>query len=130
MRILVLVLAILLICLQGSVIAQKDVSPHAMIIAGEAGGEGYKGMYAVACVIQNRGGSTKGFYGLTNKVALRNYYANKKVIDSLVLRMGKLKDSTKGATHFENVEAFGYPKWAKNMIKTCKIGHHTFFKRR
>jgi hypothetical protein len=109
----------------------------ALTIAGEAGGEGKAGMQAVACVIQNRSRLShksadsvvmRGFYGRTNKVAVTLYLRNKGYIDSLVASMGKIQDITNGATHFENVEAFGLPAWARKMVRTVKIRHHTFFK--
>lgn len=34
---------------------------------------------------------------------------------------------TKGATHWENVKAFGKPKWASKMKKTVTIKDHVFF---
>ena len=33
-----------------------------------------------------------------------------------------------GATHYENVEAFGVPSWAKRMRVVAKVGDHTFFR--
>lgn len=38
-------------------------------------------------------------------------------------------DITLGATHFEAVEKYGMPYWAKGMKVTVKIGEHTFFKK-
>lgn len=95
-------------------------------ILGEARGEGFQGMYAVACAIRNRG-HLAGVYGkdavmlhLTEKVRQE---ARKAWISS-----GSGIDITRGATHWENVEAFGTPVWARNMKKIIKINHHTFFK--
>ena len=31
------------------------------------------------------------------------------------------------ATHFENIKAFGRPKWAKKMYKIKKVGEHTYY---
>lgn len=137
MKKLLLVLVFILFA-QGTKSFAQD-NPVALTIAGEAGGEGYRGMYAVACVIQNRAIRTHkdpkevvmaGFYGRTSKMARRSYIAHQAAILKLVnlLEKGLLKDITGGATHFDNVELFGYPKWTKRMTKTCKIGHHTFFK--
>jgi len=116
-----------------------QINPIALTIAGEAGGEGSQGMYAVACVIQNRSIRSgkdpeqvvmKGFYGRTNKVTKGFYLIYKPYIDELVRRIqaGKLEDTTGGATHFENIEAFGRPYWAKRMMITKKIGRHTFYR--
>lgn len=123
----------------------SDISkyPVASTIAGEAGGEGYKGMYAVACVIQNRSRLynmslekvvSKQFYGKDTPYAKKIFNLKKEEILGIVklLESGQLKDITGGATHFENVERFGMPKYISKNPKrwkvTCKIGHHTFFK--
>jgi len=113
----------------------------AITIAGEAWGEGRLGMYAVACVIQNRAKRSHlspyeitrhGLYGKGNKMAKKGFLAHKKWLLKLVALLNRLelKDITHGATHFENVEVFGYPNWANGMIITCKIGQHTFFRER
>ncbi|GAG49214.1 unnamed protein product, partial [marine sediment metagenome] len=89
-----------------------------------------------ACVIRNRGGSVRGFYG-----------AQRKDLDAFCQRQGPhfmeaakriarevfeedSLDITGGATHFENIKAFGMPYWAKDMAVTCKIRRHTFFKKK
>jgi len=36
---------------------------------------------------------------------------------------------SKNATHWENVNAFGRPYWAKNMTIAATYGDHTFFRR-
>jgi len=111
----------------------------AQVIAGEACGEGYKGMYAVACVIQNRAKLTNKspsqivtkkyqFASLHNPKLKVLYYSVKPIANLLAYRIGTLKDITKGATLFENIERFGKPSWYNKVIKTCKIGRHTFFK--
>ncbi len=41
---------------------------------------------------------------------------------------GQAPDNTKGATHFENLEAFPMPWWAKNMDAVTKVGKQTYFK--
>ena len=112
-------------------------------LVGEAYGEGYIGMYAVACVIQNRAKQEHlspreivkhGFMGKNNKMAKKASHVKTRAILKLVTQLNnlELKDITKGATHFENVEAFGWPNYdrKRKMIVTCKIGHHTFFKER
>jgi len=111
----------------------------AKVIAGEAGGEGIRGMRAVACVIQNRmnrSGKTaretvlakSQFASLQSPRLNKLYFAVKPVADRLAKRIGSLEDITDGATSFENVERFGHNHWTKRMKKTCKIGNHTFFK--
>jgi hypothetical protein len=37
-------------------------------------------------------------------------------------------DLIHGADHWENVEAFGMPCWAKNCIETFRHRDHVFFK--
>ncbi len=104
------------------------------VLMAEAVSEGEAGMYAVACVIRNRGGDLDGFYGGKRKdlddFCKRNgsrYILQAKVIARRVFEEST-PDSTGGATHFENVERFGIPYWAREMTVTAKIGRHTFFK--
>ena len=105
------------------------------VIMAEAVSEGYGGMYAVACVIRNRGGALKGFCGAKRKnldqfcrKQGQKYIQLAKMIEQQVFQMNA-EDITNGATHFENVEKFGKPYWAEHMIVTAKIGNHTFFKK-
>lgn len=104
-------------------------------VIAEAVSEGYDGMYAVTCVYKNRvdAGLPLGCCGL-----------KRKDLDAFVTRQGKKyelmakrivatvfgtgEDVTDGATHYENVERFGVPYWAKGMRVTAKIGYHTFYK--
>jgi spore germination cell wall hydrolase CwlJ-like protein len=102
----------------------------------EAAGEGYKGMYAVACVIRNRGGDLHGFCGAKREdISLfcnrqgREVVREAQQIEHVVFER-KGPDITKGATHFEAVEKYGVPYWIKDVQVTVKIGSHTFFKRR
>ena len=102
----------------------------------EAVSEGYSGLYAVACVIRNRGGDLNGFYGAKRKdldeFCIRQgetYISQAKEIQDRVFTQGAC-DNTGGATHYENIEKFGTPYWAKGMTRTVKIGSHTFFKGR
>ena len=94
-------------------------------ILGEARGEGYAGMYAVACAIRNRG-SLKGVYGLkasmpdlTPKVAQE---AKKAWFNSL-----SGPDVTLGASFWEGTR-FKKPYWAKKMVETVTIGHQRFYR--
>jgi hypothetical protein len=102
----------------------------------EAVGEGYRGMYAVACVYRNRirEGLPLGCVGLKRK-DLESFVAKqgkkyeimaKQIIEEVFEKNGK--DITNGATHYENIERFGIPYWAKEMEVTCKIGNHTFYR--
>ena len=105
-------------------------------IIGEAVGEGYKGMYAVACVYHNRlkKGLPLGCVALKRRdldefVRKQGRFERvaKGIIEEIFVRNGK--DITLGSTHYENIERFGIPYWAKNMVRTVKIGKHTFFKK-
>lgn len=105
-------------------------------IIGEAAGEGYDGMYAVACAYRNRirKGLSLGCVALkrrdldefVRKQGRKIEYAAKNIVEEVFIRNGK--DVTFGSTHYENIERFGTPYWAKNMVKAVKIGSHTFFK--
>lgn len=104
------------------------------VLLAEAADQGYDGMYAVACVIRNRGGNLNGFYGAKRKdldsfcKRQGSYYINlAKKVEQEVFREGA-RDVTGGATHFENLQRFGTPYWVKKMVITCKIGRHTFYK--
>lgn len=107
-------------------------------IMGEAVGEGYQGMYAVTCAYRNR---------LNENLSLGCVALKRKDLDQFIEKQGKKyqkmakdivrkvfeengPDITKGATHYENIEKFGTPRWAKKMEITTKIGHHTFFKKK
>jgi len=129
----------------------KDPDMVAMVIAGEAAGEGAKGMLAVACVVQNRmvGGKTAKsivaapaqFSAYADKALMkRNYKDVKDEADKLADQLGTLQDITGGATHY--VAKWLYDKalasaewakknnvtWIRNMDKTKVIGKHVFMK--
>lgn len=101
----------------------------------EACGEGYDGMYAVACVVKNRlnvglnhglcGLKKRGLDEFVRKQGAKIERVAKDIVRKVFEQNGE--DITKGATHYENIEAFGTPYWAKSMVKTIKIKHHTFF---
>lgn len=95
-------------------------------ILGEAGNQGYRGMLGVADVIRNRG-SIDGCYGLTNPIVDKQpAWAWKMAREAWA--QSATNDITGGAKYFENVKAFGMPKWAKNKVITVVIKDHTFFK--
>ena len=106
------------------------------VIMAEAVSEGYDGMYGVACVIRNRGGDLRGFAG-THRKDLdafcdrqgKRYIEMAKRIETIVFKNNG-RDITNGATHFENIQKFGIPYWAKKMDRVAVIGSHTFYKER
>lgn len=108
-------------------------------ILGEAENQGPRGMLAVACAIRNRG-TIKGVYGYFkihehNGVYTRSTPRGSRPIPAWVVNQAKAawnksleKDITHGATHWENVAAFGLPTWAKNMTRTFEYEGHVFFR--
>ena len=105
-------------------------------IMGEAVSEGPKGMYAVTCVYRNR---------LEKNLPLGCVALKRKDLDRFVKNQGKkyekmakeivrmvfienAADVTGGATHYENIKAFGTPLWSRTMKRVAKLGNHTFFK--
>lgn len=111
----------------------------AKTIAAEACGEGPVGLQAVANVIANRAkkhnitpyevvSKPHQFSGFTAKNRDRLYSQCKDSADFLADFLLNIEDLTDGATHFENVDVFGKPYWVDSMVKTIKIGNHTFYK--
>jgi len=95
-------------------------------IVGESANQGYKGMLAVANVLRNRGG-TAGVYGCKSKL----YKTEPKWVLKLAKKAwleSRTNDITHGATHFENIKAFGVPYWAEDMVVTFKHKDHVFYK--
>jgi spore germination cell wall hydrolase CwlJ-like protein len=111
----------------------------AMVIAAEAVGEGPKGMVAVANVIANRARRSgqsayeevvkpKQFFGLTapNRMKLLEQCGDYCI--ELAENIMTLPDITGGATHYENVNKYGTPNWARRMTLTFEYKHHKFYK--
>lgn len=103
------------------------------VIIAEAANQGEVGIYAVACVLRNRGYNLKGF-SATRRSDLRAFtlrqpakvqrWAAHAIVQ---VRRGD-PDITMGATNYENVDAFGTPWWAKDMTIVAVIGDHTFYR--
>jgi len=98
-------------------------------IIGEAEGEGYAGMLAVACAIRNRG-TLKGVYGeKAVRVLKRKYSASVFVHAVKAWEESANPDNCTqidGATHWEGT-AFKTPYWASSMILTATIGNQRFY---
>ena len=131
MKLLILLFVITFILLCSLV--RADEIPVWKILMAEAVSEGYEGMYAVACVIRNRGGDLSGFLGAKRKdlddfcKRQGQYYINlAQEIERCVFEENS-PSNIGNATHFEAIEIYGEPWWAKDMIVTCKIGEHTFY---
>lgn len=105
-------------------------------IVAEAANQGYDGMLAITCCYRNRldSGLNLGCVGLRRadlatfctKQGVRVTEQAKMAVEAVFVK--NCQDVTGGATHYENIEAFGVPKWAKSMQVTCKVKDHTFYK--
>lgn len=112
-----------------SPIAKAEINQTQAVkaIIGESANQGLDGMIGVAEVIRNRG-NLKGLYGLKRESFISSQPKWVHTQAKKAWEMSLKSDLTKGATHFENVKAFGKPKWAKDMTETVTIKDHTFFK--
>jgi spore germination cell wall hydrolase CwlJ-like protein len=118
-------------------IAKADeIQVIAEVIAAEAGGEGYQGMYAVACTIANRSRlwrktpyeivtQKNQYYGYTAKNRHKLYLQVKPIVDKLAREIMRLKDITKGALYFRRQDERLFP-WCK--IETFRYKNHIFYK--
>lgn len=108
----------------------------AIVIAAEAGGEGYTGMYLVANTIRNRAVQQRKtpmeivrqknqYYGLTAKNRQNCYTAVKVSADYLAANVMKLPDKTKGAIYFRQLKEPRF-KWCK--VETVRYKNHIFYK--
>jgi hypothetical protein len=108
--------------------ACADEIPEAVavrVLIGEAGNQGFHGMVCVGEVLRHRG-STKGFYGLKAKhVDQQPSWVWEQA--KRAWRASATTNHTNHATHFENVKAFGTPRWAHSMKIVYKYKDHTFF---
>lgn len=99
-----------------------------LAIIGEAENQGYDGMLAVACAIRNRG-TLQGVYGIKAPRVVQKKYSPKTYAKALkAWRASSDCDVTNGADHWENVKAFGKPKWAKTMKLTYVCKDHEFYR--
>jgi len=125
----------------------ENMNIFASTLIGEAGGEGIKGMQAVANVIMNR---ARGDFSKVGAVCLKPYQFSmwngkrdqiKSVVhkakaharwkDAMLLiqqaKDGKLQDITGGSDFYFNPK-LAMPKWANQFEKTYTIGRHDFYK--
>lgn len=100
-------------------------------IIGEAEGEGYPGMLAIALAIRNRG-TLHGVYGLHAPRVIKHLYSEHTYL--LATKAWKNSeysvDITNGATGWGNVEDINIFKthtWFSRYRITAKIGHHWFY---
>lgn len=128
---IVLILAIMLLSV--AIVVKAEEPAIWKVLMAEAVSEGYDGMYAVACVIRNRGGDLNGFYGGERKDLDdfckrqgQRYILQAQEIERLVFKENA-PSNVGNATHFEAIEKYGIPYWAKDMKVVYKVGEHTFY---
>jgi len=136
---ILLIIAILWLCIYlFPDLEAKEITPPTIwkVLLAEGANQGYEGMYAIACVIRNRGGDLRGFAGAHRKDLDafcnrqgKKYIEMAKRIEIIVFKNNG-KDITNAATHFENIQKFGVPYWTKKMDKVTVIGNHTFYRER
>lgn len=96
-------------------------------IISEAANQGLDGMTALAEAIRNRG-TCQGVCGLQRESFISRQPNWVKEMAKVAWKRSASTNYVRGADHWENVEAFGMPEWAKGMETTAKIKNHTFFK--
>ncbi|NOS67944.1 MAG: hypothetical protein HOO67_06325 [Candidatus Peribacteraceae bacterium] len=106
---------------------------YVAVIVTEAAGESFQGKVAVAEVLRNRNWRTRGFVGL-RRPDLRRFLAAESVSRRHARRAIRAvrngSQVCRGATHYENVQTFGWPKdWDRRRMKfLVKIGQHSFYR--
>lgn len=96
-------------------------------ILGEAEDQGFNGMLAIAVGIRNRG-TLKGVYGVKAKrpntpgmIPVRYWdMARRAWAESETNRIHE-------ADHWENIKAFGKPRWADSMQEVYRVKDHVFY---
>ena len=115
------------------VLVSAAPSLEEQVLVGEAANQGYDGMYAVGCVLRNRGWRLDGF-SAAKRADLYAFYLRQPAqvqrwATEIVARLHHDGiDTTGGATHYENVTAFGTPRWAQGQTPVKVLGSHTFWK--
>ena len=146
MKYLLLILALFVYAVPAYAYDKTDVV--AAVIIAEAGGEGYKGMQAVANVIANRATIQKKTpyeivvqpkqfscispvleKEMTFEAFIAKHKKHKRWNDAKELTrtiyFSKLEDVTGGARNFHSGPK---PYWAKKMTFTVRIGGHSFYR--
>jgi hypothetical protein len=117
--------------------AQIPTDRAVKAIIGEAENQGPRGMYFLACAIRNRG-TLKGVYGYLKIQEVNGKYFRvtpkgaRRIPDQIVKDAKaawekSLAKRIHSATHWENVNAFGMPEWAREMKVVARVGDHVFF---
>ncbi len=101
------------------------------VITAEAADQSFSTMTGVGEVIRNRG-KIQGFSVL--KKDLPAFFNRQPVWvryeAEWAWRLSRWTRMTGGATHFENVQAFGPPPWEFQMRKTAHMGDLQFYRRK
>lgn len=126
-----IILSLVMLCLFVPTAEAKIPKDKALrVIIGESSNQGYEGMLAVAEVLRRREAQKRplrGFYGLNSPhVDKQPQWVWKQA--EKAWEASKTSNITLGATHFENIKAFGVPSWAKDQKPVVIIGDHAFYK--
>ena len=105
---------------------QIDKQKAIRAIIGEASNQGYTGMLSVACAIRNRE-TLKGVYGVNAKHVDKEPEWVWRLAEKAWNESSE-KDITNGATHWENIKAFGTPYWVKSLTKVYEYKDQVFYK--
>lgn len=94
-------------------------------IMGEGRNQGYDGLLALSFALKNRG-TINGVYGCKAVFKEPQWVWD---LAKKAWRDTQFKpDVTLGADHWENIKAFGTPRWASSMKQTIIIKDHVFYK--
>lgn len=109
---------------------RKGISEDQAVICivAEAANQPLPGMLALAETLRRRG-STKGVYGCQRRKFAMQQPKEIRDLARAAWQFSEYTNLSKNATHWENVNAFGRPYWAKNMTIAATYGDHTFFRR-
>ena len=101
------------------------------VLLAEGASEGFEGMRWIACTMRERGWNLRGYAG-SRRADLTAFAARqpKRVREDAKTALASVQAGFDcgGATHFENVQAFGVPRWAKHMTVVRVVGQHTFWR--
>lgn len=123
---------VLLLMLPAQAWAEPNWQHIENTLIAEAANQGYDGMLAVAEVMRARSWNMRPFCASKRKdlaafVARQPQRVRDNAHKALqAARAGSM--TVMGATHYENVRAFGVPKWAKGLKPVATVGEHVFWR--
>jgi hypothetical protein len=95
-------------------------------IIGEAEGEPYEGMLAIAAAIRNRG-TLQGVQGLQSERVKKHRYGSKVFVNAIrAYEDSRTKDPTNGADSWFTLDYNA--QWIEACEYKVTIGHHKFYK--